>query len=164
MNLNRRYAIAAALGLAVTGAFTPMALASPPAGISGSILVTAVLDDEVSLSSDGVTFRTDDETDIRMQNLVFAKGAVTGWHHHPGMVLVAVASGAVTVWDRHCRPTTYGPGQAAGSAFTESGDKALQVTSKDGASVYATYVAPQATPLSVFRLENNPPRCATAAH
>ena len=41
----------------------------------------------------------------------------SGWHYHPGVVLVVVESGHVTTHDANCQTKTYGPGQA----FVESG-------------------------------------------
>jgi hypothetical protein len=97
-------------------------------------------------------------TSVRVQNLVFAAGAKTGWHHHPGVVIVAVQSGAVTVWHSNCHSTTYGPAMVSGAAFTESGDEDLQVTSSGGASVYATFIVPQADPPE-FRIEADARSC-----
>ncbi len=55
----------------------------------------------------------------------------------------------MTVRDSDCDSTTY----AAGTAFTESGDDPLEVTSAAGATDYATFVVPQVAPTPVFRVE-----------
>lgn len=158
MNKIRQRVVTATIGLLAISAVTPPALASPGAGLTIQTLATAHLDHPVNLHADGIKLRTKDSTIVRVQNIVFAPGAVTGWHHHPGMVLVAVASGSVTVWDSDCTSTTYGPASPAGAAFTESGDEALQVTSAQGASVYATYVVPNVDPPQ-FRIEADAPAC-----
>ncbi len=44
-------------------------------------------------------------------------GGFSGWHHHPGMVIVAVKTGVVTAMDATCGTTTYGVGQAAGDVL-----------------------------------------------
>jgi len=111
------------------------------------------------LNSDRVKFQTKDPTDVRVQKLVFAAGAYSGWHHHPGIVVVAVESGAVTLWDSDCTSKTYGPGLPNGGVFVEGGDDPVQATSASGATVYVTYVAPNANP-PVFRIEDDPPPCA----
>ena len=159
MKFKRRHVIVATTGILVIGALTPVALASPGAGVTAKTFVTANLDHEVRANSDGVKFRTKGNTEVRVQTLVLAAGAHTGWHHHPGMVIVAVESGAVTVMNSQCMTTTYGPGLADGAAFTESGDEPLQVTSAGGATVVATYVVPHAEP-AVFRVEAEAPDCS----
>jgi hypothetical protein len=73
---------------------------------------------------------------------------------------VAVQSGAVTLMDSDCSSTTYGPGLPDGAVFVEGGDAPVQASSTNGATVYITYVAPDANP-PVFRIEDDPPPCAT---
>ncbi len=163
MKLNRRLVVASTIvastiGILALGASVPAALASPGSGLTVATLATANLDHAVHANSDQIRLRTKESTVIRVQNLVFAAGAKTGWHHHPGVIVVAVQSGAVTVWDSDCNSTTYGPGLPSGSAFTESGDEAIQVTSSGGASVYATHIVPQVDPPQ-FRIEDDARSC-----
>ena len=136
------------------------ALASPGSGFTAPILVTANLDHKVKINSDGVKLQTKRPTDVRVQRFIFEAGGYTGWHHHPGVVIIAVETGSLTFWDSKCRARTYGPGLPNGSVLTESGDEAGQVTSANGGTSYVTYIAPSADP-PVFRIEDNPPRCAT---
>jgi hypothetical protein len=105
-----------------------------------------------------VKFQTKDATDFRIQRLDFAPGAFSGWHHHPGIIIVAVASGAVTLWDSDCNSKTYGPGLPNGAVFVEGGDEPVQATSASGATAYVTYVAPSADP-PVFRIEDDVVPC-----
>lgn len=159
MKFNRQHVIAATVGGVAIGMLGPAALGSPPSGFTGTNLVKADLDREIQLNSDRVKFQTKDPTDVLVQKVVVDPGGSSGWHHHPGMVVVAVQSGTMTVWDSSCNKQTYGPGLPNGSVFVESGDEPGQVTSAGGATSYATFVAPSAnTP--VFRIEDNPPPCA----
>jgi hypothetical protein len=158
MKLRRRHLVISTIGILALGASMPVALASPGTGLTVTTLATADLDHAVHANSDHIRVLTKNSTVIRVQNLVFAAGAKTGWHHHPGVIIVAVASGAVTVWDSHCKSTTYGPAMPSGAAFTESGDEDLQVTSTGGASVYATYIVPQFDPPE-FRIEADARSC-----
>ena len=98
MKLNRMHVFAATVGVAVIGTLAAVALGSPGSGVTPTNLVTANFDHTVHLNSDRVKFQTKDATDVRIQKIVFAPGAYSGWHHHPGMVLLAVESGAVTLW------------------------------------------------------------------
>lgn len=110
--------------------------------------------------ADGVRIEAKVATTVSVQNVVFGMGGRTGWHHHPGAVLVAVQTGAVTVTDSDsdCHSVTYGPGLSTGAVFTESGDEPMEVSSKNGASVFATLVVPQAVP-AVLRIEDGAVAC-----
>ena len=121
-------------------------------------LVTADFDETGSLNSDRVKFQTKDATDVRIQRLVFAPGAFSGWHHHPGMVLLSVESGAVTFTHSDCSSKTYGPGLPNGAVFAEGGDDPTQVASAGGATVYAVFVAPSNDP-PITRVENDVVSC-----
>src|SRR3954451_12018009 len=41
----------------------------------------------------------------------FEPNVSTGWHTHPGPVMVFVMSGTSTLIDDHCNEVTYGPGE-----------------------------------------------------
>ena len=116
----------------------------------------------VHVENDGVEFKTKAPTDVAFQTVTFQPGGRTGWHHHPGFVLVTVQAGEVTVFDADCRAETYGPGTPNGAAFTESGDDPLEVrnTGRVEATVYAALVAPDANP-PVFRVEDDVVTCPT---
>lgn len=145
-------AVAAVGGLAIG-----VALASPGSGLTPETLVTADLEESVRYNSDRVKFQTKDPTDVRVQKITFGAGSYSGWHHHPGMVIVAVQSGSVTHTDASCRSTTYGPGLPAGAVFVEGGDAPAQASSTSGAVVYVTYVTPNGQPP---RAEDPVPACA----
>jgi hypothetical protein len=133
--------------------------ASAGSGTTPTNLVTADFAHTVHFNSDRVKFETKDATDVRVQKLVFAAGGFSGWHHHPGIIVVAVESGAVTLMESDCNSVTYGPGLPDGAVFVEGGDSPVQASSTNGATVYITYVAPDSNP-PVFRIEDDPPPCA----
>ena len=148
------------LGLVIAGAAATVALATPGSGVTTSTFVTADFTNSVHFNSDRVKFQTKDPTTVRVQKLVWAAGAYSGWHHHPGVIVVTVQSGSVTVEDSSCNSVTYGPGLPDGAVFVEGGDDPIQVTSAGGATEYAMQVAPAASP-PVFRIEDDPPACAS---
>jgi hypothetical protein len=151
--------IAAAGGVAAIGTLTAVALGSTGLGFASQPpFATANIADKIELNSDRIKFQTKGPADVRVQKIVIAPGGYSGWHHHPGIVIVSVASGAVTFTNSDCSSTTYGPGLPAGSAFVEGGDDPGQASSVDGATVYATYVAPHASP-PVFRIEDAAQTC-----
>jgi hypothetical protein len=132
MKLNRKHVVAATVGVVAIGMLGPAALGSPPSGFTATNLVKADLDEKVRLNSDRVKFQTKNPTDVLVQNVVIDAGGSSGWHHHPGMVVVAIQSGTMTVWDSNCNKKTYGPGLPNGSVFVERGDEPGQVTSAGG--------------------------------
>ena len=158
MRLNRKNVIAGTVGTLLLGTIMPGASASPPSNLSIATLATGTLNQPLQVKNDGVRLRSKAATDIRVQTITFtAGGGKTGWHHHPGLVVVVVESGAVTVWETDCTSTTYGPKEAAGAVFTEGGDESQEVTS-NGGRVYATFVVPHADP-AVFRIEDPARSC-----
>ena len=160
MKVNRIHVIGATVGMVTLTAFAHAAYASPPTGFTPTTLATASFVRPVQVHSDGVILTTKKATDVRVGQVVFAPGGSSGWHHHPGMVMVVVASGSVTVWNEHCKAKMYGPGLPNGAAFIESGHEPGLVTSAAGATSYVTYVVPKVNP-AVFRIEDVAPRCAS---
>ncbi len=158
MKLNHKHVVAAALGGLVIGGLGPAAFGSPPSGFTPTNLVRADLDETINLNSDKIKFQTKEPTDVLVQKIVTDPGGFSGWHHHPGMVIVAVQSGELTVWDPDCIQKTYGPGSPHGSVWTESADEPVQVTSTAGATSYAIFVAPSTDPPG-FRIEDDPVPC-----
>ena len=158
MKRARKRAAIVAVGVAVCGVAAAAALASPPFQFFATNLVSeAELQERVHVNSDGIKFKTKRPVDVRVQEVTIAPGGRSGWHHHPGMVIVAVQTGTVTEVDADCHGTPYGPGSPNGSVFIESGDAPGEVrnTTDTPAKVYATFVAPDADP-PVFRIEDEP--------
>jgi len=156
----RKKWVLATLGLVVAGVAATVALATTGSGVTTTTFVTADFTNSVHFNSDRVKFQTKDPTTVRVQKLVWTAGAFSGWHHHPGVIIVTVQSGSVTVEDSNCNSVTYGPGLPDGAVFVEGGDDPIQVTSASGATEYAMQVAPAANP-PVFRTEDDPPSCAS---
>jgi quercetin dioxygenase-like cupin family protein len=83
-------------------------------------------------------------TDVLQTDLIFQPGATTGWHIHPGPVVVVVKSGALTeIHSNGC--TTVHP---TGSAFFEQPDEVHNVVNQTGivTEVYATFLSPAGAP------------------
>jgi hypothetical protein len=148
--------VAATVGVAVIGTLATVALGSHmPFGFVGEPpLVTANFDETVHWNSDRVKFQTKGPTDVRVQKVVISAGGSSGWHHHPGSVIVAVRSGTVTFTHSDCSSKTYGPGLPNGAVFVEGGDAPGRASSTTGAELYATFVAPSADP-PVFRIDDH---------
>jgi hypothetical protein len=124
-------------------------------------------------STDGfdVEIKTKDKTDIAVSNVVVAAGGSSGWHTHPGPVLVVVKTGTITFYragnhgDQNgdnengdnrknsgtCSRTVY----PAGSAFVEVPAPGHAMLAKNEgsaeATVTATYFAPPGAALRIDR-------------
>ncbi|HET6817651.1 MAG TPA: cupin domain-containing protein [Mycobacteriales bacterium] len=144
----------AAIGLsavvtATLGCFP--ATASPGSGASGTVVAQGTTGDQVHVQSTGAT---------RMvyQRVTIQPNGFTGWHTHPGPLLVVVESGTLTHYDRHCNVATY----HAGDAFEETpGANAVHMGANYGAEpvvLDVTYILPADAPL---RDEADAPACAS---
>ena len=76
-----------------------------------------------------------------MQQIVIGPGGSTGWHSHPGPVVVLIKSGALTFYsseDPTCTPRTY----SAGQAFIDRGQGHVHLARNLGGQnveLWATY-------------------------
>lgn len=145
--------------MAAAGAVPAPVLASPGSGVTAETFVTGTLKGDIQMNSDRVKFQTKDDTAVRVQKLTFSPGGFTGWHHHPGIVIVTVQSGTIQMMMSDCSVHEYGPGSPHGSVFVEGEHRVHEASSAGGAVVFANYVAPAADP-PVFRVEDPVPFCA----
>ena len=83
-------------------------------------------------------------TDVLQTDLIFQPGATTGWHIHPGPVVVVIKSGVLTeIQSNGCMIA-----HNAGTAFFESPDEVHNVVNQGGmvTEVLATFLSPAGTP------------------
>ena len=159
MKINRRFVLALAIALGVLGAagLATTALASPASGTITTVLGhRATLSDTVQVNNERIKFQTKGPTDALVQTITFRPHSFTGWHFHPGIVIVVVESGQVTTHNASCETKTYGPHET----FVESGSEPFEVSNESDttdAVVYATLIVPAG---DAFRIETDPPACA----
>lgn len=97
-----------------------------------------------------VQLKSKDNTDIVVTDIVVTPGGHSGWHFHPGPVLVVVKTGAITFYhgnDRTCTGTRY----AAGTAFIEA-DAEVGIARNEEAvetTVVATFFVPMGGPTRI---------------
>lgn len=129
------------------GVLAGTAIATPASGFNPTLLSRATLSESVNYNTGEVRLKTKGAVDITHQTITIDPGATSGWHTHPGVVLVAVKQGSLVRYDEHCSATV----TAAGSAFTESGRHAGLVRNEGTAAavVYVTYVTPVGAALRV---------------
>ncbi|MBA2360332.1 MAG: cupin domain-containing protein [Actinobacteria bacterium] len=152
--------IASLLALALVGG----ALATLPSAFTATTFVRATIGANkkhqgIKAYAGHVKLHTKGATDVTMQTITIAPGGSSGWHSHPGIVLVAVQSGALTRYDEHCRTTPYG----AGSGFVEFGNHPALVRNNSGAPVvlYVTYISPKTA--TALRIDKPQPATCSAS-
>jgi quercetin dioxygenase-like cupin family protein len=97
-----------------------------------------------------VELKSHDETDVAVANIGIEAGGSSGWHSHPGPVLVVVKSGTITFYradNPNCAADVYGPG----SSFTEQGGLVANATNQGMEPVVgvATFLAPPGAALRI---------------
>jgi quercetin dioxygenase-like cupin family protein len=123
-NIKRRLAIL--LGVTGVCALAGAVLATPPAGIvSATVVARAGFVDPVDIKFkiDGgqqEVIHVRDAQETVMQQIVIGPGGHTGWHSHPGPVVVLVKAGELTLYSSE-DPTCAGRTYSAGRAFIDSG-------------------------------------------
>ena len=156
----RRGLVAAAIGvgfLLMVGA----ALATPGMGIlAAPVQARGTLGPNegpnlVVNSKTGVHLKALGSTNIVTQQIRIAPGGNTGWHSHPGPVLVTVKSGSIQLFyasDTSCQGVVY----EAGDSFVDRGDENVHIARAspfDGVELWATYFVPGDDPTAPFRLD-----------
>jgi quercetin dioxygenase-like cupin family protein len=145
------------LALVLVGAVAGTALATTSTGFSGQLLSRGTVSHGFHVRADGIKLKTHDPMDIITQQVTIAPSGTSGWHTHPGIVLVTVFAGTVTFYNEHCKATAY----PAGSSFVESGDDpglARNESTTSPVTVFATYLEPVGT--TVLRIDSPNPGCS----
>jgi quercetin dioxygenase-like cupin family protein len=134
----------AALGVAVV-ALAGVALATPSSGFTTNVLARG-LAGPLHAKHDGIRLATRHgvSADVAVATVTIAPGGSSGWHHHPGIVVVVVQSGTVTFYDAKCRPEVH----PAGTTFLETSDSPglAKNNGAETAVVEATFIVPASRP------------------
>lgn len=146
-------ALAAIAALCVVGVL--VAGATPPTGQHPSTPVLGRLADPVRVNTDRIKFRTKEPIDVASFTVTYDPGGYSGWHTHPGVLIVTVQSGAV-VREVGCTSHIY----SAGDVFVESDEQpsgqVRNASALSPAVLSVTQVLPNG---SVRREESDPPSC-----
>ena len=142
-----RTAVAAALALTALGLAAGVltgspARATPPAGVTPEILGSGTTLAGFKIHVDGIKVESKTAAGFTVAHLIFAPGGTTGWHVHPGPVLVMVIAGSVTKYSAEdCTAQTY----TAGKAFVEHGPTDEHMVRNNGsvpAETIVTFITP----------------------
>jgi hypothetical protein len=106
-------------------------------------------------SKSGVHVKTTGSTDLVTQEIRIGPGGHTGWHSHPGPVLVTVKEGSLQLIyadDDSCLGTVY----EAGDSFVDRGDEVVHIARASpfsGVVLWATYFVPGTPVTTGFRID-----------
>ncbi len=152
----RRAILLVAVGVAVLALVVGTALATLPKGATTTPLTRATLG-TFEAEGDGIEVESQRRSaDFAIAKVVLEPGGSSGWHHHPGVTLVSVASGTVAEYDKKCEKSVY----KAGEGFVESNDEVQLVRNKGNvnAVLYATFLVPTNTTDEGLRIDDPKPR------
>lgn len=94
--------------------------------------------------------------DVVQQKITYQPGGSSGWHSHPGLVMVVVTSGTLTRYMRDCTKETFTIGQTA----VELGADWIMTIRNEGsapAEMLATLIVPAGTPNANLRIDQPAP-------
>ncbi len=136
------------------------AFATLPSGQTSTLLGRSTYGPDLHVRHNSVVVKKNvGSADFAMLQVTFAPGGSSGWHHHPGVVLVSVVSGSVREYSTDCTYVDH----AAGEAFVEGSDDSLIVRNvgSGDAVVDATFIVPTRTPPTGLRIDDpQPAGCA----
>jgi Cupin domain len=122
--VKRRLLLFVAVALAGLSLFVAFGLASPPWGVTPTVLARGTYEPFRVKSPPGspVDFKAKARSPIDMvvRRHDYAAGGYTGWHGHPGPVFITVTQGALTYYeydDPSCAPHVV----TAGHGFVDTG-------------------------------------------
>jgi len=130
-----------------------MARATPPSGVTNTLLAGPVVLDDIDVVSQspqfGVMIKTRGPSDAYVRHLTIAPGGDTGWHSHPGPVFVLVTAGTVTMFhsDDLDSPNVF----PAGTGFVEGpGDVHNAVNEGDtNVELVVLFLVPHGSPTRI---------------
>ena len=137
-----------AVGLTVLTLGVGAALAIQPSGdtatpVTATPLTRATLGEFGAKNGNIQMNSLQQSADMAIVKVTIEPGGSTGWHHHPGVVLVSVGSGTVTEYDPECQKTVI----QAGKGFVESNGE-VHIVHNEGdvdAVLYVTFLVPTET-------------------
>jgi quercetin dioxygenase-like cupin family protein len=149
------------LALALVLVFAGTVLATARSGFNSTIVSRGTLSESVHYNTGAVKFQTKGSVAFVTATVTIDPLGYSGWHSHPGVVLVTVASGSLVVYDEHCVGTTH-TANTPSSAFTESGDEPGFVRNESATTPEVSnvvYIVPAGVQNMGLRIDRNAPAC-----
>ena len=155
----KRTILLMAVAVSVLAVFVGAALATTPKGVTPTPLTRATLG-KFEAENKGIEVESQrTSANFALAKVLIEPGGTTGWHHHPGVALVSVNSGAVTEYDKNCHKSVF----KAGEGFFENNSEVHVVRNrgKADAVLYVTFIAPTKTPADgLVILDPKPQGCS----
>jgi len=111
-----------------------VARATPPVGVTQTLLAGPVVLDEINIVTQtpthGAMVKTRGLSDAYVVHARIAPGGDTGWHSHPGIVFVLIRSGTATHYDADFAPSVY----PAGTGFVEDPEGGTHILRNEGST------------------------------
>ena len=122
--MKQKFSLVAVTLLLTLAAFVAVTKASPPSGVTPTILARGTYNafKVKSARHSPVKFKAEakSQIDIVVRRHDYAVGSITGWHSHPGPVFITVTQGQLTYYeldDPKCAPHVV----SAGQGFVDNG-------------------------------------------
>jgi hypothetical protein len=122
--VKRHISVLAAVALLAFAASGAVTMASPPAGVTPTVLARGTYDafkvKSAPRSPVDFTAKAKSPIDFVVRRHDYAVGSTTGWHSHPGPVFITVTQGQLTYYeydDPSCTPHVV----SAGQGFVDNG-------------------------------------------
>src|SRR5258705_8023104 len=113
---NRLLAVAAVTLLGIS-----IGKATEPAGVVSNVQLAqgrtiSALKESIKVGAEWtVTLEDSGQSEMYFQDLIVGPGGYTGWHSHPGLLLITIKGGSIDFYNKDCVKTIYTGGQS----FTE---------------------------------------------
>jgi hypothetical protein len=122
--MKRKLSLLAAVTLLALAVSVAVTMASPPSGVTPTILARGTYDAFKVKSSphSPVDFKAKAKRpiDVVVRRHDYAVGSTTGWHTHPGPLFITVTVGQLTYYERDDKTCT-GHVVSAGQGFVDNG-------------------------------------------
>src|SRR6202158_5929431 len=108
----------------VTLICTSIGKATEPAGVVSNVELAkgrtiGALKESIKVGAEWtVSLEDKGQSEMYFQDLIIGPGGYSGWHSHPGLLLITIKEGRVDFYNKDCAKTIY----MAGQSFTEGGE------------------------------------------
>jgi len=133
----------------------PASGTAPPSATTDVLPALGTIADGFKIDVDGIRVSAKGPIDLATAHLTFPPGATTGWHVHPGPVLVIVKDGTVTKYSSDCVATRY----TAGQAFVELGPSDINMVRNESTTQQADTIVTFLAPVGATLKEPVPAPC-----
>jgi quercetin dioxygenase-like cupin family protein len=136
--------------------------ATPPAGVVSNVMLAQgatvmPLAEKINVGDSWMVHLEDKgQSEFYFQDVVLGPQGRSGWHTHPGLLLITVKEGSVDWYDKDCNKCTY----RAGQSFTEGAEPHNVLNPGPGnAHLLGAYIIKKGEPR---RSESQQPKCGEA--